>query len=713
MDQESVSTTKSPLSMISSTSSVLSTLSSEGLVMVTSEPGSSASSPPEMVERKTTCTSSSYTSSTDSEGGDSSSSRNSSEEVESVDGLILMGSTRLRPAPEASKDSISKAKLYIQTYRSMFVRLDCTPVILPLALHGNLQNNPFRSVCWRVLLNVLPNSSVDWVTALQAMRSNYQFLQNKFHTDRKMKDASMDLAINNPLSQAEDSPWNQHFQDGELRKMIKQDVVRTFPEVDFFQSHVVRDTLVNILFVFARCRPEIGYRQGMHELLAPLYFVVKSDCDTFSAMVAAGLDNGSDEAKTVTTEMTRTIHRDIFSGKFCEADTFSLFEALMDAVGPWFISTQSVHSMGAGYQGKPWSRPQDQTTGNKLVDNLNYIQDVLLKRHDPTLFSRLEKLEIFPQIYGIRWLRLLFGREFVFRDTLLLWDAIFADSCPPSLCDQLVVSLLMSVRDLLIRYEYQDAVQLLMKLPSNLSVTYCTQFALHLKDPLRFPKPSGSAFARGFIETGKEKKKIYKTENKFRKISAPKIFGKSQPDAAKAPFELVKPQNSFTVEVENGSDFTVLNMKKDSELVEDDSVVPSKLLGEVSGVEPNANVPVTVISEQIESNEVISIDHKCNSNRIKDMNIGGIEELSYCDVRDNEILSVKTNLENAVARLDSLLSEETLLKRNEILQSLGKMKALLKKLPEDRVIPSRKVVSRVGERTASVAVDVATYFEEE
>ena len=120
MDQESVSTTKSPLSMISSTSSVLSTLSSEDLVMVTSEPGSSASSPPEMVERKTTCTSSSYTSSTDSEGGDSSSSRNSSEEVESVDGLILMGSTRLRPAPEASKDSISKAKLYIQTYRSEF-----------------------------------------------------------------------------------------------------------------------------------------------------------------------------------------------------------------------------------------------------------------------------------------------------------------------------------------------------------------------------------------------------------------------------------------------------------------------------------------------------------------------------------------------------------------------------------------------------------------
>ena len=118
-----------------------------------------------------------------------------------------------------------------------------------------------RSVCWRVLLNVLPSSSVDWVTALQSLRGNYCFLQEKFHIDQKMKDLSLDPAINNPLSQEQDSPWNQHFQDGEMRKMIKQDVVRTFPEVDFFQTQLVRETLVNILFVYARCHPEIGYRQ--------------------------------------------------------------------------------------------------------------------------------------------------------------------------------------------------------------------------------------------------------------------------------------------------------------------------------------------------------------------------------------------------------------------------------------------------------------------
>jgi len=692
------SSTKSPLSLISSTSSMASTVSSEGLLVVTSGPGSVASSPPEMVERKAAGTSSSYASSTDSECGSSSSRRDSSEEMESVDGLVLMGSTRLRPAPQASSSGLSKARLYVQTYLSMFSRLDCTSAILPLAMHGNLQNNPFRSVCWRVLLNVLPSSSVDWVTALQSIRTNYQFLNEKFQSAQKMTDLSLDPAINNPLSQEQESPWNQHFQDGEMRKMIKQDVVRTFPEVDFFQTPLVRETLVNILFVYARCHPEIGYRQGMHELLAPLYFVVKSDCTTYDDIVGGLDDNLGDEAKSVKEELTGTVHGDIFSAKFCEADTFALFEALMEAVGPWFISNKSVHTIAVGCTGKPWSRPQDLTTGNKLVDDLNHIQDELLKRHDPALFSRLAKLEIFPQIYGIRWLRLLFGREFVFRDTLLLWDAIFADSCPPSLCDQLVVSLLMSIRDLLLRYEYQDAVQLLMKLPSNLSVTYCTQLALHLKDPIRFPKPSGPAFAQGAVGGGKEKKKVVKTENRFRKISGPKIFKKDQPSVSKAPFELVKPVSRSTVDADNGADFTVLDMKIDK--LDTLDVVDGK------GVDSDPSVilskpPPNKLKEM--SNSVKYGAHAardaCLDSAQNNINDSGRRKVDIATVGE-----VKTELESVVASLDSLLEEETLIKRTEILENMKKMKSLLMKLPD---------VHKSARRTASVAVDVATYFEEE
>ena len=193
---------------------------------------------------------------------DHSDSDETSEEGQTaVDGLVLMGSTRLRPAPESGIDCDSRVSLYAQTFRRLFGKSDCTQTILPLALHGNLDNNPFRSLCWRIFLNVLPPNCQKWAGHLQTSRASYRRLTAQFHTELKIQDTTIDPTINNPLSQDEQSPWNQHFMDTELRKMIKQDVVRTFPEVDYFQSVEIREKLVTILFIYARVHPEVGYRQ--------------------------------------------------------------------------------------------------------------------------------------------------------------------------------------------------------------------------------------------------------------------------------------------------------------------------------------------------------------------------------------------------------------------------------------------------------------------
>jgi hypothetical protein len=67
-------------------------------------------------------------------------------------------------------------------------------------------------------------------------------------------------------------------------------------------------------------------------------------------------------------------------------------------------------------------------SGNRLAERLTHIQESLLKRHDPALFLRLEKLEIYPQLYGIRSAAAPFGPFF---------------SCKPSL----KLSLYRTVRD--------------------------------------------------------------------------------------------------------------------------------------------------------------------------------------------------------------------------------------------------------------------------
>ena len=46
-----------------------------------------------------------------------------------------------------------------------------------------------------------------------------------------------------------------------------------------------------------------------------------------------------------------------------------------------------------------------------------------------------------------RWVRLLFGREFVLQDLLVLWDALFADSKSLDLVDYIFVAMMYNIRE--------------------------------------------------------------------------------------------------------------------------------------------------------------------------------------------------------------------------------------------------------------------------
>lgn len=42
----------------------------------------------------------------------------------------------------------------------------------------------------------------------------------------------------------------------------------------YFRSEEVQHQLTNVLFLYSVMHPDIGYRQGMHELLAPLFYAI-------------------------------------------------------------------------------------------------------------------------------------------------------------------------------------------------------------------------------------------------------------------------------------------------------------------------------------------------------------------------------------------------------------------------------------------------------
>lgn len=195
---------------------------------------------------------------------------------------------------------------------------------------------------------------------------------------------------------------------------------------------------------------------GMHELLAPLLWVV--DYDTLSP--SPSLDS---------------LPHLVLARDYIEHDTWSLFSALMRPARSLYDHTPSVPL--------PIDRTAASSTTNltlnhaggpsativlvqPIVGTAIRIHDRLLQTIDPALWAKMEKVRVEPQLYAIRWLRLLFSREFPINDTLQLWDGLFAEDPSLRLIEYICIAMLLRIRDPLLASDYTGFLQLLLRYPS-------------------------------------------------------------------------------------------------------------------------------------------------------------------------------------------------------------------------------------------------------
>ncbi|KAI6101451.1 rab-GTPase-TBC domain-containing protein, partial [Pisolithus croceorrhizus] len=211
-----------------------------------------------------------------------------------------------------------------------------------------------------------------------------------------------------------------------LRKIIQQDVERTFPDMGYFRSDEVQHQLTNVLFLYSAMHPDIGYRQGMHELLPPLFYAIDFD--------------SVPEAHEVFE--TDSLFAEFCSRSWVAADSWALFSAIMQKVFQWYEWREPALPPPAALGPvnlKPYVPP--------IVEACNRIQGNLLKSVDPTLYEAMQGAGIEPQIYGLQWLRLLFTREFPMDEAMMLWDGLLASSHPtPSLVLWLCVAMFIRIR---------------------------------------------------------------------------------------------------------------------------------------------------------------------------------------------------------------------------------------------------------------------------
>lgn len=241
---------------------------------------------------------------------------------------------------------------------------------------------------------------------------------------------------NDPLSLDKGSSWFKYFNNQAELDMIRKDVARTeiFYECDKESAHKMMETL---LLVWSLENPQINYRQGMNDLVSFIMLALRVDL--------------------------KNPMKDIMEACFFEADTYTLFDKLMETAIPWF--TPGAAAMG-----------EQQTPLFKKFQN---IQNSLLKKADPALWEHLVAKDIAPQLYLLRWIRLLFAREFEPSQVLIVWDAIMEDM---ELVDYICVAMLSYIRFELMNADATGVLQRLLHYPATDNVQSILTLAQHFKD---------------------------------------------------------------------------------------------------------------------------------------------------------------------------------------------------------------------------------------
>ena len=155
--------------------------------------------------------------------------------------------------------------------------------------------------------------------------------------------------------------------------------MRRLPDESFYHEERIQKAILDVLFIYCKANPGSGgYRQGMHELLAPMLYVVDQDC----------LDPSASADPTTNPDMLAML-----DPRFVEHDAFALFTKVMAKAREFYEVTDLPAGLTA------MSLTPEPTQSSKIVEKSRHIHEILLFKVDPELSTHLKTIEILPQIF--------------------------------------------------------------------------------------------------------------------------------------------------------------------------------------------------------------------------------------------------------------------------------------------------------------------------
>ncbi|KAJ3432117.1 tbc1 domain family member [Anaeramoeba flamelloides] len=374
---------------------------------------------------------------------------------------------------------------------------------------GKFMNTKIRSIIWRVCLGCFsedPNPE-KFCSLTREHRKRYSILKSSYLIPLQELTTKKEFKKNQNVTVLRFLPKQKENKG--LSKTIQLDIERTNPELSFYSKPLIKQQMFNILFIYSKEHPDLSYRQGMHELLAPIIYVVHQEYQK-NAQNKKSVDHPTFSVLT--------------NQKYIEEDCYLMFERLMTLSQSLYFSNNNNKTVfsksttktnldsnknGNGTLQKQIFRKVRRFTKNKQKkkkkqenggqnkqnspkDNVSQIlilckrvQNYHLKKYDEELFRYFSFLQLEPQLYSLRWYRLLLSREFELHEVLLLWDQIFSDYTPLVYIGYIIVAMLMMIRDKLFDPDETLVLQQLFNYKLDDNIVNLLKFSNALRCPNR------------------------------------------------------------------------------------------------------------------------------------------------------------------------------------------------------------------------------------
>lgn len=156
------------------------------------------------------------------------------------------------------------------------------------------------------------------------------------------------------------------------------------PDEPYFRKPETQRILLDILFIFCKINQDVGYRQGMHEVLAPILWVIEED--------AIDLGN-ADGQESISGE--DSMMKEMLDSSFIEHDAFTLLSLIMRSAKSFYELGEPDRRLStpSGGSGTP------QYGESPIVERSKRIHEVFLAQVDPGLAKHLTAIEVLPQIF--------------------------------------------------------------------------------------------------------------------------------------------------------------------------------------------------------------------------------------------------------------------------------------------------------------------------